>query len=85
MGGLAAILVIVLGLGLAAGAVSGILVTVCIAAWLATRERISQRLRSSVLKRVGVMVAFSAAFIVLEWPFLALLALALLTRPSDWG
>jgi hypothetical protein len=77
IGGLAAILAVVVGMGLAVAGVAGVIVTFGSAAWLGSRPRIGSRL--------PVMWTFSAAFILLEWPVLALLALALLTRPSDWG
>jgi len=84
LGGLVAILAIVIGAGLAIAGVLGLAVTFGLAGWLATRGRGHARSGVSARQQLATMWAFSAAFILLEWPFLALLALALLTQPSDW-
>lgn len=48
-------------------------------AWLLAARR--------VLRDAGpaLMLGFSFAFVLLEWPLLVLLALAVVTTPRDWG
>ncbi len=65
-------------LPLPAAAACGLAVTLGSAWLIATRRPF----RDAPL---GFMLGFSFAFVLLEWPLLVLLALALLTSPSDWG
>jgi hypothetical protein len=84
LGGLVAIAAIVIGSGLAIAGVLGLAVTFGSAAWLAARGLGRARSGVSARQQLATMWGFSAAFVLLEWPFLALFALALLSHPSDW-